>query len=59
MLAIKVTATPEKVNIDGIIPLDSMFSQSPGDSANLLTIEQTSACNFAHAKHMVPQIKVV
>jgi len=40
MLAIKVAATPEKVNIDGIIPLDSMFSQLPDDSSNLLTTGQ-------------------
>ena len=55
MLAIKVTATPEKVNIDGIIPLDSMFSQSPGDSSNLLTTGQTSGCLSGHAyDHFIP-----
>lgn len=43
MLAIKITVTPEQVDIQGIIPLELTSTQSSGNSPSLLTIEQTSA----------------
>lgn len=43
MLAIKVTATPDTVNIDGIIPLETKSTQSSDSSPYLLTTGQTSA----------------
>jgi len=43
MLAIKVTATPEQVEIQGIIPLDTTSTSTPDSSPYLLTTGQTSA----------------
>ncbi len=43
MLAIKVTATPEHIDIQGVIPLESMPTQSSEDSPSLLTTGRTSA----------------
>jgi hypothetical protein len=43
MLAIKITATPDAVNIDGIIPLEPKSTQSSDSSSNLLTTGQTWA----------------
>ena len=46
-LDVQVVATREKMKIRIAVPLE------------LFTIEQTSACNFAHVKHIVPEFKVV
>ena len=43
MLAIKVTATPERVDVHGIIPLEATSTQTSDDSSILLTTGQTSA----------------
>jgi len=43
MLAIKVTATPEQINIQGVIPLDTTSTQSSGSSPSLLTTARTWA----------------
>ena len=43
MLAIKVTATPEQINIQGVIPLDTTSTQSSGSSPSLLTTGRTWA----------------
>jgi site-specific DNA recombinase len=43
MLAIKVTATPEQVEIQGVILLDTTATQTPDRSPYLLTTGQTSA----------------
>jgi len=43
MLAIKVTATLERIDVHGIIPLEATSTQSPDNSLNLLTTGQTSA----------------
>ena len=44
MLAIKVTATPEQIDVHGIIPLEATPTQTSDDSLSLLTTGQTSAC---------------
>ena len=43
MLAIKVTATPERIDVHGIIPIEDTPTQTSGDSLGLLTTGQTSA----------------
>lgn len=43
MLAIKVTATPERIDVHGIIPIEATPTQTPDDSLSLLTIGQTWA----------------
>jgi len=43
MLAIKITATPEQVDIQGVIPLDTTSTQTLDRSPYLLTTGQTSA----------------
>lgn len=43
MLAIKVSATPESVDIQGLIPLDLANTQSSDEPPYLLTTERTSA----------------
>ncbi len=43
MLAIKVTTTPERIDVYGIIPLEATPTQTSDDSLSLLTIAQTSA----------------
>ena len=50
MLAIKVTATPEQINIQGIIPLEITSTQMSGDSPSLLTTARTSGCLCNHNK---------
>jgi hypothetical protein len=42
MLAIKVSATPESVDIQGLIPLELANPQSSGEPPYLLTTERTS-----------------
>ena len=42
MLAIKVTATPERIDVHGIIPLEATPTQTSDDSLSLLTTGQTS-----------------
>ena len=51
MLAIKITATPDAVNIDGIIPLEPKSTQSSDSSSNLLTTGQTWGCMLTHNKN--------
>lgn len=46
MLAIKVTTTPERIDVHGIIPLEATSTQSPDNSLNLLTTGQTSGSLF-------------
>ncbi len=43
MLAIRVTATPEHIDIQGVIPLESMPTESSGNSPSLLTTGRTWA----------------
>ena len=43
MLAIKVVATPEHINVEGVIPLEATSTQSSDSSPKVLTIGQTSA----------------
>jgi predicted RNase H-like nuclease (RuvC/YqgF family) len=43
MLAIKVIATPEHINVEGVIPLEATSRQSSDSSPKVLTIGQTSA----------------
>jgi hypothetical protein len=43
MLAIKVTATPEQIDLQGIIPLEITSTQMSGDSPSLPTTARTSA----------------
>ena len=43
MLAIKVTATPEHIHIQGVIPLEATTAQSSDESSYLLTTGRTSA----------------
>ncbi|MEE8194313.1 MAG: hypothetical protein V3T73_02275, partial [Dehalococcoidales bacterium] len=43
MLAIKVTATLEQIDVHGIIPLEDTPTQTSDDSLSLLTTGQTSA----------------
>ena len=42
MLAIKVTATPERIDVQGIIPLETTPTQTSDNSLSLLTTGQTS-----------------
>ena len=46
MLAIKVTATPERIDVHGIIPIEATPTQTPDDSLSLLTTGQTWASLF-------------
>ena len=46
MLAIKVTATPGHIDIEGIIPLEPTSAQSSDSPSSLLTIGQTWASLF-------------
>ena len=41
MLAIKVTATPERIDVHGIIPIEATPTQTSSDSLSLLTTERT------------------
>jgi predicted RNase H-like nuclease (RuvC/YqgF family) len=43
MLAIRVTATPDHIDIEGVIPLELTSTQTSESSASLLTIERTWA----------------
>ena len=43
MLSIKVTTTPERIDVHGIIPIEATPTQTPDDSLSLLTTGQTSA----------------
>ena len=43
MLAIKVVATPEHINVEGVIPLEATSTQSSDSSPKVLTIGRTSA----------------
>ncbi len=43
MLAMKVTATPERIDVQGIIPLETTPTQTSDDSLSLLTTGQTWA----------------
>lgn len=44
MLAIKVVATPEHINVEGVIPLEATSTQSSDSSPKVLTIGRTSEC---------------
>jgi hypothetical protein len=46
MLAIKVVATPEHINVEGVIPLEATPTQSADEPSYLLTIGQTSVSLF-------------
>jgi len=55
MLAIKVTATPERIDVHGIIPIEATPTQTPDNSLSLLTIAQTSGSLSSHAyKFTIP-----
>ncbi len=43
MLAIKINATPERIDVHGIIPLETTPTQTSDDSLSLLTTERTWA----------------
>ena len=49
MLAIRITATREAVDIQGVIPIEATSMQSSDTDNELLTTGRTSGCLFNHA----------